>query len=87
MFEEKNYFGHLGVPCLERHFELECNRYFSSELVKLKRVEYGYTDNGGTGLGLKYTLIVAAIVSDIESFSNSRRTSGLGSHELGAKSL
>ena len=31
---------------------------------------YMYTDNGGTGLGLKYALIVAAIVSNTESFNN-----------------
>ena len=36
-----------------------------------------YMYNGGTGLGLKYALIVAAIVSDIhlKSFNNSQRTS------------
>ena len=40
----------------------------------------GTLDNGGTGLGLKYTLIAAAIVNDIESFSNSQRTSSLESY-------
>ena len=45
---------------------------------------YMYIDNGGTGLGLKYTLIVAAIVSDIhlKSFNNSRRTSSPKGHRV-----
>ena len=55
--------------------------------MKLERAEYGYTDNGGTGLGLKYALIVAAIVSDTESFNNCRRTSSLESHMSWVRNL
>ena len=49
---------------------------------ELNMAIYMYTDNDGTGLGLKYTLIVAAIVSDIhlKSFNNSRKTSSPKSH-------
>ena len=37
----------------------------SWSLEELSMAIYMYTDNGGTGLGLKYALIVAAIVSNI----------------------
>ena len=64
---KKNYyFKSLGAPYLERPVWITVQVTFSQwthEVLEELSMAI-YTDSGGTGLGLKYSLIVGAIVSD-----------------------
>ena len=44
LFGVKNHFGHLGVPCLERCLQIR------AQVTLFVKFEYGYTDNGRTGV-------------------------------------
>ena len=65
---KKNYFGPLGAPCLERHLRIRAQlRPFQSDLIG--RATTGRGEGVGCRLGLRYALIVAAVVSEVENYS------------------
>ena len=64
--EQKNYLGPLGMPCLERCLRIRVQlRLFQSELQWPSYIT-GPGEGLGCGLGLKYALIVAGIVNEVE---------------------
>ena len=62
---EKNYFEPLGVPCLERCLWIRVQRDLSNRTYN-GQATTGRGEDVGCGLGLKYALIVAAVVSEVE---------------------
>ena len=74
LWSAKNYFGPLGVPCLERQLQIR------AQLVPFQWT--GYTDNGQTGACYTRLSWIQRIWSPEikERLNNSRRTSSLESH-------
>ena len=68
---KKNYFGPLETPCLERRLWIRVQlRPFQ---INLQEASYNRPNEGvGCKLGLKYALIVATIVSEVEIIQQSR---------------
>ena len=63
---EKNYyFRPLGAPCLERRLRIRAQLDLSSRTYN-GRATTGRGEGVGCGLALKYALIVAAVVSEVE---------------------
>ena len=58
------------MPCLERHLQIRAQlRPLQSDLQQPRYNSRGTTAQGegvGCGLGLKYVLIVAAVVNEVE---------------------
>ena len=74
--ERKDRFEPLGEPCLRGAFRLDRIWDLSSRSYNA-RATTGRVEGVGCGLGLKYALNVAAVVSEEKLFHNSTESSSL----------